>query len=413
MLDGYTLRLDGIVKAVHAISKGLSTGTLAATLAPEDQLCLLLARGQLTPEEQARACEFLSRPLQWPVLLDRAYAHQVYPLIYRNLRQLGFLGVPEEVQASLKGAYLANALRNQLLSEELAHLLRLLSDAGIPVIPLKGVALAEALYGDPAARTCADTDLLIPAGEVVRARRLILLAGYSSPFTEDFFVHHQFHTTADCPLFREEAALNYLVEIHWTLLQHSSRDKKALHDLWGEARPESFFGGPGLGLTPEWQFLYLATHAAAHKWHTLKWLADIHELCVSTAISWHSVEEKTQHFELESVSRPTATACSMLFGTPLSPDFRSLPAPAGVRLFPDSLADSESWNASLFYPRLLNRPSEKLRWFAQMFFVARTSDRRLLRLPESLSFLYYLLRPLRLGCKWTWLLFSAGVRRLR
>ena len=65
-------------------------------------------------------------PLQWPLLLERAYSHQVYPLVYRNLLDLGFSGVPEAVQSELKGQYLANALRNQLLAEELARLLGLL-----------------------------------------------------------------------------------------------------------------------------------------------------------------------------------------------------------------------------------------------------------------------------------------------
>jgi hypothetical protein len=79
--------------------------------------------------------------VEWSLLLDHAYAHQVYPLVFRNLRQLGFSAVPHEVQTEVKGAYLANALRNQLFSDELACLLRLLSDAGIPAIPLKDVAL--------------------------------------------------------------------------------------------------------------------------------------------------------------------------------------------------------------------------------------------------------------------------------
>jgi hypothetical protein len=189
-------------------------------------------------------------------------------------------------------------------------------------------------------------------------------------------------------------------------------------DLWSQARHQNFFsakdflGVRACNLTPEWQFLYLAAHAASHKWHTLKWLADIHELCASTAISWQDVEEKTQRFELDSVARPTVTACSMLFGTPLPSDFRSLPLPAGVRLFPNLLADSERWNAPLFYPRLLKRPSEKLRWFLEMFFVVRLADRRFFRLPASLSFLYYVLRPLRLTCKWSCLFLSAGLRKL-
>src|ERR1035441_1539816 len=99
---------------------------LTGALTREDQLCLLLSRGQLTPDEQAQAREFLAAPVQWPLLLERAYTHQVYPLVYRNLRQLGFPAVPDAVQAELKVGFFANALRNQLLAEELVRLLGLL-----------------------------------------------------------------------------------------------------------------------------------------------------------------------------------------------------------------------------------------------------------------------------------------------
>lgn len=125
---------------------------MVSSMTPEDELCLLLARGQLTSEMRTRALELLSTPLRWPVVMERARSHQVFPLLYRKLNDLGFTGVPEAVQSGLKSLYLANALRNQLLAEELARVLSLLGDAGIPVIPLKGVPLAKSLFGDPAAR---------------------------------------------------------------------------------------------------------------------------------------------------------------------------------------------------------------------------------------------------------------------
>ena len=179
--------------------------TLAMT--PEDKLCLLLSRGQLSSELQKRILPYLASPVQWPLILERAYAHQVYPLLYRNLRELGFPGVPPAVRAELKRAYLANALRNQLFAEELARLLKLLGEAGIPVIPLKGVTLAQSLYGDPAARVCSDIDILVPPADAVRARRVILANGYSSQFTEEFFVRHQLHTSRECSLVRETNVL--------------------------------------------------------------------------------------------------------------------------------------------------------------------------------------------------------------
>lgn len=211
------------------------TPALTLALTSEDQLCLLLARGQLTPEVRSRILEFLATPLQWPLILERAYSHQVYPLLYRNLRDLGFPGVPEAVQDELKGLFMANALRNQLLAEELARLLSLLGEAGIRVVPLKGVALAQSLYGETAARVCSDIDLLVPPAHLHRAIEVILSADYPDVFHNDFFrklaLRHGRHYE-----FQRDHALSTLVELHWRVVQHSSRNHDAVTDLWAEAR---------------------------------------------------------------------------------------------------------------------------------------------------------------------------------
>jgi len=231
----------------------------------EDELCLLLARGKLSSEERARTLQFLATPLQWPLILERAYSHQVYPLLYRHLLELGFPGVPHEVQTERKSAYLANGFRNQLLAEELARLLKLLGEAGIPVIPLKGVTLAQSLFGDPAARVCSDIDILVPPGDAVRARGVILRNGYSSQFTEEFFVNHQLRTSPDCPLVSETKVLTHLVELHWTLLYSSSKNQEITENLWSQARPYEFYGVRTWNLTPEWEFVFLALHAASQE----------------------------------------------------------------------------------------------------------------------------------------------------
>src|SRR5919108_1647905 len=124
----------------------------AAPLSPENQAILLLARGELTPHVQARALTLLATPLRWELLLERARVHQVYPLLFRNLDRLGFLGIPGQVRAELEALCKVNAFRNALLAEELARVLTLLTEAGIPAIPLKGVTLAESLYGDVSLR---------------------------------------------------------------------------------------------------------------------------------------------------------------------------------------------------------------------------------------------------------------------
>jgi hypothetical protein len=86
---------------------------------------LLLARGTLPSQVQEQALAWLATPLRWDVILERAMAHEVYPLLYRSLRQLGFPGVPAPVCTTLEALYKINAFRNVHLAEELAQVLHL------------------------------------------------------------------------------------------------------------------------------------------------------------------------------------------------------------------------------------------------------------------------------------------------
>ena len=384
-------------------------------LVPEDELCLLLSRGELPPDIQARALQLLAGPLCWDRIMLRAREHHVVPLLYRSLRKLDFHHVPAPARTELTEAFRVNALRNEFLSQKLIHLLRALGEGGVRVIPLKGVALSQALYGDPAFRDCSDIDLLVPENQVLLARRRIIAQGYKGVFPEEFFLRHQFPTGVDCPLNPEvqNSLFPFLVDLHWTVLHHSSKDSAAVQELWGEAEPKSLFGVSAYALSSPWEFLFLAEHAAGHKWQGLRWLADIHDLCMSVPVDWQQVKEKTDRYELEFVVSTTLAASASLFGTPIPREFSHASLPSGLQLYPNSLAFREGWNAPLFYPRLLKRTSEKLRWYADIIFVARPADRAYLRLPAALSFLYYLWRPLRLSIKWTCLFARAGLVWLR
>ena len=72
-------------------------------LAPEERLCLLLARGTFPPATRARALDLLDTPLRWDVVLDRAATHAIFPLLHRNLERLEFHRVPPAARDRLAG----------------------------------------------------------------------------------------------------------------------------------------------------------------------------------------------------------------------------------------------------------------------------------------------------------------------
>ena len=67
----------------------------------------------------------------------------------------------------------------------------------------------------------------------------------------------------------------------------------------------------------------------------------------------------------------------------------------------------------MIHYHLLSGVWQKLRCLAELCFVPTLAEQRLIRLPSSFSFLYYLVRPVRLSCKWAWRSLQALVPRNR
>ena len=374
-----------------------NSSALVSSMSPEDELCLLLARGQLTSQGRARALEFLSTPLHWPVIMERARSHQIYPLVYRTLSDLGFSGVPEPVQSGLRNLYLANALRNQLLAEELARVLSLLGDSAIPVTPLKGVPLALTLFADPAARVCGDIDILVRPADITRAIDLILASGYSGQINHPYFSKLALRHGRHFSVTREGRGISFVLEVHWILVQHSSKNSEAVRDLWAETRPQTCFEVQARSLSPEWEFLYLCMHAADHDWQALKWLADIHQIVLSGKVNWRKAMEEAERLELGPVIRQTLAVSSLLLGTPLPADCSPASLPERLRIFPQAPLPEDSPEATLAFRhlRILTRPLDKLGYFATLIFAPKLADPGC-AIPRYLGFLYYFIRPLRL-----------------
>jgi Uncharacterised nucleotidyltransferase len=242
---------------------------------PEDQLCLMLARRDLSGEVRERTLQLLASPLRWPLFLEHANEYDICPIIYQSLETLGYRSVPDPIRTELAKIFGVNAIRCEVLGKETARILQLLGDAGIPVMPLKGIALAASLYHDPALRVCADIDILVPPPHAADAFHLIVAAGYQSEFTQsallDLFVRY----SKDCLLMRQDDICTYPLELHCALLWGGQLERDLLTKIWAQANRKTFHGVEAFALSEEWEFLYLTLHAARHGRSSLKWLVDV------------------------------------------------------------------------------------------------------------------------------------------
>ncbi|HEX2276392.1 MAG TPA: nucleotidyltransferase family protein [Candidatus Tectomicrobia bacterium] len=394
---------------------GLSNKRLhpSLTLSTEQRLLLLLARGRLTDSVRAQARSLLGQALSWPLLLQQARVYEVTPFLYHHLRQLGFPSVPDAAAAELEAAYRMNAIRNTLLVRELAAVMHRLGAAGVPVMPLKGVALAASLYGDPTLRVCADLDILVPRAEVGQAYQLLQVMGYdgaSGEFMEESFQRRLLKTSIEYALTRRDRGFRYAAELHWGIFLGAPSERVALETLWAGACATSIFGVMAFQPSAEWTFLCLAVHAARHLWRGLKWLGDIHELCTWTVIDWAKVRCEAERVGWERVVELTLSACHTLYGTKIPPHFSFRPLPPWVHLFPADLLYAEPWRDVLAISRLFTSPPAQWRYLLRVLLVPTAAERRLIRLPSALGILYYPLRFSRVAIRHGWRLM-VGHRR--
>ena len=375
---------------------------------------LLLARGDLTVEEQRRARGLLAQPLAWRDILRSADEHGVFPAVVRNLRRLGWPHVPEGIRKELEAAERFNAVRNRLLARGLATILGRFARAGIPVIPLKGVALAEALYGDVSLRVCSDLDVLVPRHAVGHAIELLHADGFRGAdryHARTMEVDLLLRSNMEYCLVSPPASFQYVVELHWDIAWRWRADSDMVDHLWTDARPGTVLGADAWVLSPEWELLYLAFHAARHRWSALKWLVDIHEICVRGSVDWAGVEDRAQRFGLELALHLTLGACRTLLDTPLPPDLEGHAPPRRLKVLRAAPVTVGGWLEALSAVRLFSRPVDKVRYLGRLLLRPTLAEWSVVRLPSPLRFLYYGLRPLRLGLASGRAMVRAGLGR--
>ncbi len=112
----------------------------------------------------------------WGQTLNVADWHRLSPALFCHLQSAS--GAPPAVLSALERAYVANAARILFIRAATDRVLQALSEATIPAMLLKGAALLETVYADPAQREMLDIDILVPADRMPAANAALAPLGY-------------------------------------------------------------------------------------------------------------------------------------------------------------------------------------------------------------------------------------------
>ncbi len=213
------------------------TGKLSEPLAE------LLLRASVTKASDADVVhwEELAQGINdWELFTRKAYGAHLSPLLSKSLLLLNEGVVPDHVLARLASAHLTVLRQNIRLYAHFEELVTGWSEHGIEVIPLKGIFLAERVYGDIGLRHLSDMDLLVRPVDVNTILETATNLGWqvkeiqhhSAFFQTEFGSHHPFKLLKD----------GTVVELHVHVHGPGVGFAVNIEDLWHRSLPGTLSG---------------------------------------------------------------------------------------------------------------------------------------------------------------------------
>ncbi|MFO1422307.1 MAG: nucleotidyltransferase family protein [Candidatus Competibacteraceae bacterium] len=284
-------------------------------------------------------------------LLDIARAEGVLALCHHRLhRSSAWTEYPETLREALT-RHARQAVAVELMrAAELRDVLAALAGAGLPVLLLKGAALAYTLYPEPHLRERCDTDLLLPSKEdAERAWAVLQTLGYQQPnaVTGDLIVYQlNIYKTS-------RGGLTHALDVQWRLSKAALfAESFPFAELAAAAVPIPELGPHAHGLGSVHALLMACIHRILHlpdgSGNRLIWLYDIHLL------AQRLTTEQWQQWMTLAEGRGVCGPC--LDGLQTAQTVFATVLPAEIQRRLRAGADREGW----FDPRLARK-----RWYLE------------------------------------------------
>ncbi len=340
-----------------------------------------------------------NRSINEDELLKLISRHKVIGYIYKNLSP----HVSTPARSALSNNYKEHTRHTLNYVRRLILTSQKLDKHHIPYLAFKGPVLSEMLYSDPLVKDSVDLDLWVPLEYVEECHQTLYEEGFVrvapkiklSPKQKqkNFSISHHY-----AYLHNEDKVV---IELHWNITNPFSLLPLAFEEAFKEYRIVNLNNHELRTLSYEHYILYLAVHGSSHKWSRLHWLKDF-----STLLKAANEEQLKSAFHLAEDFKLTK---------PLIQAFWISHELFGISV-PSSLFNPKQIKNSFFFRSPLKsipKSTKKLkkgkiqtliyRWQIRsnptyrfsLLFRLRThfTDWEVVKLPDSLFFLYYPLRP--------------------
>lgn len=369
---------------------------------PLSQLCVLF----LSPKNTNSQLKYID----WKTIISQAQLHRVINPINKVI-QAQNLEIERETYQELTNINQREVLKMLALAKETGVICGILKRAFIGVIPLKGPIAAKQIYNDFTAKNSRDIDLLIRLEHVETVIQLLEQQGYVLSYN-----YHSLNTKQKSALKKGNNQLAFFhpkkriqVEVHWRLFSNNYLLPIKFDELLKDTVQVSVGRNVINALSNKHLLFYLCCHGAKHHWSLLYWLLELACLLKKESYNWEDILQESQRIGID---RPLIQGVILVeyFFEEKAPQIikshfqknkiiRNLVKSSIIAIQMDQKELKERtiinyWQSLTYKLKLKKNFRYKLSYFN---FIS-INDFHVVRLPESIFFLYYPLRPV-LWCK--------------
>jgi hypothetical protein len=364
-----------------------------------------------------RIKELAQEGIDWGCVANKCLRLRAALLLFWNLDTRWPSIAPKAIMTQLRNYYILNSRRNLHLTRKLIYLLKLFEDHKIKAIPYKGPILSYAAYGNIGLRLFNDLDILVDASDFRMAKKLLLAHGYKSvndSTHEECFLQAQ--------LERDDGLVN--IDLHYGIPPRHLNINCQI--LWDYLETISLEGNKIKVLIPEAQLLVTCIEGYKEPLQWFEKVCDIAALIrANQGMDWDQLVALSYKLRINQLE-------ILYLGLSMAHDLLDAPVPEDIlnkangdpvkRLIVNKLSRQflgefySTKNDSSFYSHLFDplfylgflsldhlqalgateRLSERVTYLLSCAIEPTATDRKSFPLPRYLSFLYYIVRPIRL-----------------
>ncbi len=217
---------------------------------PEIQLLLGCTATRPSAESRGALAAILQGDLDWRRVFDLAAWHRLAGFMATHL---GAAELAEQVPAAtldgLRSLAAGNVAKRMRDKWAMKKVLLALGSEEIPIIVLKGAALAETVYTEAALRPMGDVDLLVEEHRLERAVAVFAELGFHPRDDPEAQQRERQRHRHYPPLYSRDGATCF--EVHWHIVRAGSVLHFDIGGFWERARAAEIAGGPARILAPE------------------------------------------------------------------------------------------------------------------------------------------------------------------